>query len=116
MKDRFRLGVRELMGIWEAFLPGEVTAFLNDICERRDVFHIPDEIWVRIIYCFAIAAHRQVMSKEHLLKSLTPLYIGKTASFVEETLESDARDVEEKIDRLCTAFEENKHFIVENWN
>ena len=116
MKDRFRLGVRELMGIWEEFLPDDITAFLGDVCGRRDFFHIPDEIWVRIIYSFAIAAHRQIMSKEHLLKSLTPLYIGKTASFVEETLESDAGEVEQKIDRLCNAFEENKHLIVENWD
>jgi glycosyltransferase involved in cell wall biosynthesis len=115
MKDRFRLGVRELMGIWEDILPGEVIAFLRDTVERQDKFHIPDEIWTKIVYSFAIAAHRRVIGKEHLLKSITPLYIGRTASFVQETMECDAREVEEKIETLCNVFEREKCLVTENW-
>jgi hypothetical protein len=115
MKERFRLGVRELMDIWEEFLPEDVTFYLKDVCDRKDDFHIPDEIWVRIIYGFAMAAHSQVMSKEHLLKSLTPLYIGRTASFVRETADSDANEVEEKIERLCGVFEKEKGALAESW-
>jgi glycosyltransferase involved in cell wall biosynthesis len=115
MKGRFRLGVKELMKIWANILPREVTDFLKEVSKQRDNFHIPDEIWARIIYNFAIASHRRVMSKEHLLKSLTPLYIGRTASFVQETLESNATEVEEKIERLCKVFEREKNLIVENW-
>jgi glycosyltransferase involved in cell wall biosynthesis len=115
MKERFSLGVRELMGIWEQFLPPDVTSYLKELSEPRDSFHMPDEIWVKIIYSFAIAAHRQIMSKEHLLKSLTPLYIGRTASFVQENLNSDAREVEEKIEHLCSFFEREKNILIENW-
>lgn len=115
MKDRFRLGVRELMEIWEDILPGEVITLLKDISEHQDYFHIPDEIWARVVYSFAIAAHRQIISQEHLLKSLTPLYIGRTASFVQETMECNAKEVEEKIELLCNVFESEKNLIVENW-
>ncbi len=115
MNERFRLGVRELMEIWEQFLPSDVTAYLQEISEPRDSFHMPDEIWAKIIYGFAIAAHRQIMSREHLLKSLTPLYIGRTASFVQENLNSDATEVEEKIEALCNIFEREKSLIVDNW-
>lgn len=115
MKDRFRLGVRELKEIWEDFLPGEVIAFLVEISERRDSFLIPDEMWAKIIYSFAIAAHRRVIGKEHLLKSITPLYIGRTASFVQENMECNAREVEEKIETLCDVFEREKFLITENW-
>jgi hypothetical protein len=55
------------------------------------------------------------MNKEHLLKSLTPLYIGRTASFVLETMESGAEEVEEKIERLCGVFEAKKKFLLDNW-
>ncbi len=115
MKERFRLGVRELMEIWEVFLPEAVTGYLKDVCERNDDFRIPDEIWVKIIYSFALAAHRQLMSKEHLLKSLTPLYIGRTASFVRETTDSDANEVDEKIERLCAIFEKEKNAFADSW-
>ncbi len=76
---------------------------------------LPDDLWAEIIYSFAIAAHKQVINKEHLLKSLTPLYMGKTASFVLATRDNDMTEVEEKIERLCRAFESKKDFLVKNW-
>ncbi len=43
------------------------------------------ELWVRVVYDFAVAYHGPAMDREHLLRSLTPLYLGRTASFVIET-------------------------------
>ncbi|MEK6589620.1 MAG: glycosyl transferase family 2 [Nitrospinota bacterium] len=117
MIDKFRLGVRELSEIWKGFLSREIVDFLHSVEEvSRDEFNIPDEVWAEIIYCFAIASHKRVISREHLLKSLTPLYIGRTASFVKETWDSNSKEVEEKIERLCRIFEERKVFLIENWN
>jgi glycosyltransferase involved in cell wall biosynthesis len=116
MIERFNLGVDDLMEIWREFLPREVTDFLIKArAQQAGEFRIPDELWVEIVYGFALAAHRRVMNKEHLLKSLTPLYIGRTASFVLETWESGADEVEEKIERLCGVFEVKKKFLLDNW-
>jgi len=116
MIDKFRLGVKELMEIWKSFLSREIINFLHRVEElTKEEFHIPDDVWVEIIYSFAIAAHRQIINKEHLLKSLTPLYIGRTASFVIETWDSDASQVEERIEQLCKMFEGKKFFLIENW-
>jgi glycosyltransferase involved in cell wall biosynthesis len=116
MIERFNLGVDDLMDIWREFLSQEVTDFLIEArALQPGEFHIPDELWVEIIYGFALTAHRRVINKEHLLKSLTPLYIGRTASFVLETRESGADEVEEKIERLCGVFEDKKKFLLDNW-
>ncbi len=116
MIDRFRLGVKELMAIWKEFLPDSIIHFLNKAVElSKEEFYIPDETWVEIIYSFALAYYRKVVNKEHLLKSLTPLYIGRTASFVLETWESDAEEVEEKIENLCIAFENKKGWLIDKW-
>jgi glycosyltransferase involved in cell wall biosynthesis len=116
MIERFNLGVKELMDIWKEILPGEIVEFLRGVSEQPiESFRIPDEVWVEIIYNFALAFHRQTINNEHLLKSLTPLYIGRTASFVKETWESRASEVEEKIEGLCRMFEGKKSFIVEKW-
>ena len=117
MIDKFRLGVKELGEIWKEFLSKEVINFLHmaDGVSKEE-FNIPDEVWVDIIYSFAIASHKKVISKEHLLKSLTPLYIGRTASFVKETWNSDASEVEGKIEHLCRIFEERKTLFIERWN
>jgi len=116
MLEKFRLGVSDLKDIWKIFLPKEIIDFLLDArALPKNKFHIPDEIWAEIIYSSAIAAHKKELNKEHLLKSLTPLYIGRTASFIIETWESDASAVEEKIEKLCMVFEEKKSLLIEKW-
>jgi hypothetical protein len=116
MISRFSLGVSELKALWDNFLPQEITSFLSGVAGKsRGEFYIPDEIWVESIYGFALAVHRKLINKEHLLKSLTPLYIGKTASFVIQTWNSDPQDVEDKIESLCRVFEAKKDHLVRNW-
>jgi glycosyltransferase involved in cell wall biosynthesis len=116
MINIFGLGVKELMDIWKIFLNKDTLDFLLSVLSLpKEEFHIPDEIWVEIIYSFATAAHKKELNKEHLLKSLTPLYIGRTASFVLDAWDSGSTAVEEKIEKLCTIFEEKKSFLINNW-
>ena len=116
MVERFRLGVRELSGIWKDFLAADIADFLVKAEKvSTEDFLIPEEIWTEIIYCFAAAYHKKNINREHLLKSLTPLYIGRTASFVKETWDSDAQEVEKKIERLCVIYEARKPFLIDNW-
>ena len=116
MIEKFRLGVKELTELWKMFLPTEILDFLHRVAKlSQNDFYLPDEIWVDIIYSFAVAFHKKSMNKEHLLKSLTPLYIGKIASFVREAWDSTATDVEEKIEKLCITFENKKSSLINNW-
>lgn len=116
MIDKFKLGVKELLKIWEDVLPEETMNFLYRLTYMQGrEFYMPDEIWTKIIYSFAIASHKKIMNNEHLLKSLTPLYLGKLASFVRETWESSSSEVEEKIEQLCLSFEKEKEFLIKNW-
>ncbi len=116
MIEKFRLGVKELSVMYESFLPGELMWFLATVGEKpKEKFSIPDNVWVEIVYNFAIACHRKLMSREHIIKSLTPLYLGKVASFVIETWESTAAEVEQRLEELCIAFEEGKPYLIERW-
>ena len=117
MIDKFRLGISELMGIWKGFLPADIIHFLQKAkWLQEEEFVIPDNVWAMIIYCFAIAAHKNLLNREHLLKSLTPLYLGKVASFVIQTLKSGGQEVEENIEGLCISFEKEKGYLINNWD
>jgi glycosyltransferase involved in cell wall biosynthesis len=116
MIGNFRLGVKDLMEIWRKVLPHETAHWLESIGRLSDgAFSLPQDLWVRIIYDFAIAYHRGSVHREHLLKSMIPLYLGQVASFVKENQESSATEVEERIESLCKVFEEMKPYLVENW-
>ncbi len=114
---RFRLGVRELLDIWKTFLPKAIISLLLKLeALPADRFHLCDEAWSEIIYGFALAFHRRTLTRQHLLKSLTPLYIGRTASFVIDTRECGADEVEQRIEGLCGVFEDRKAVLKDNWH
>ncbi len=116
MLDKFRLGAKELGSIWGNVLSPETMRHLARLAgTTEENFHMPDSIWVDIIYSFALAAHRKAINKEHLLKSLTPLYIGRTASFVIETREANGPEVEDKINKLCEEYGRFKPSFSEQW-
>jgi glycosyltransferase involved in cell wall biosynthesis len=113
----FREGIRNLRDIWIAVLGqgdfGEVAS-LGSV--GADAFRFPRGLWSRIIYDYALAYHRKSLPVEHLIKSLTPLYLGRTASFVLEMRDVDQNGAEEEIERLCGEFEKNKEYLLNKWN
>lgn len=117
MIEKFQMGVSELSALYQSFLPEEMLGFFKALAEKpRDRFAFPDSEWVKTIYNFALACHKKIMSQEHIIKSLTPLYLGKVASFVIETWESTAEEVERKLEELCLSFEKEKGYLIDRWD
>jgi len=116
MMKGFVQGVTDLRDIYQTFLSHGTLSGLADCAAARDDFHFPDGLWVHLIYEFAAAWHARKLDREHLLQSLVPLYLGRTASFVLEVRESSAREVEQRIEQLCEVFEGEKPYLEELWN
>lgn len=120
MLGKFRAGCSDLGEIWSIALePATLSAVqalhrIANSADRRS-FHIDDELWVRIIYDFACAHNRQRLERGHLLRSLTPLYLARVASFVLETEEMFAGQVEDRIEGLCLSFENAKPYLEQCW-
>jgi len=116
MLENFKHGVSNLFQIWSQFLPPYILENLKQISLSNILeFNFPDETWVETVYYFSLAYHNRAMSREHILKSLTPLYLGRLASFVNETFESSASEVEQKIEVICQKFEEKKTLLLRDW-
>lgn len=117
MLHAFHLGATEFRSMWSGVLSRETLEELSSAAGASGHgFRLSDALWVRVLYDFALAVRRQEMTSAHLLKSLTPLYLGKTASFILETQETDREGVEEVIEQLCRVFEREKPYLVERWN
>ena len=116
MIESFRLGVRDLKEIWRKVLLHETVVWLDSIGRlSNEAFLFPQDLWVRVVYDFAIVYYKAAVHREHLLKSMIPLYLGRVASFVRESWDSSAREVEEKIESLCEIFEQMKPYLIERW-
>ena len=120
MLGKFRAGCSELGEIWSLALDPVTMAEVRHLYGAASTagarsFHIEDELWTRVVYDFACAHHRRRLERGHLLQSLTPLYLAKVASFVLETGEMFAQQVEDRIEALCVAFEEAKPYLEQRW-
>jgi hypothetical protein len=74
-----------------------------------------DDLWVRVICDFASAHRRNPIERGHLLRSLAPLYMARVASFVLEVHSLNAAEVEDRIERLCQCFEDQKPYLRALW-
>jgi len=112
----FRTGLRELGSVWEHALAPDTLGQVRALAAGQDDgFRYPPEAWVRTVYDFARAFRSGGVNRDHLLRSLVPLYLGRTASFVMETRDADAAQVETILETLCLSYEELKPYLIERW-
>jgi glycosyltransferase involved in cell wall biosynthesis len=112
----FREGLKNLGELWTLVLgAGDFGAVEALAHASDDAFRFPRKLWSQVVYDYALAYHKRKLPREQLLKSLTPLYLGKTASFVMEARDMGQEQAEEEIELLCRDFEQNKDYLVRNW-
>jgi hypothetical protein len=112
----FDRGIRDLGEVWGKALEPDTlrdVAALAGAGEAESRF--PDPLWVKVVHDFAIAYRKRALPREQLLRSLVPLYLGRTASFVLATAESGAEEVEAAIRGLADEFVRQKADLRERW-
>jgi hypothetical protein len=112
----FRRGVRDLVPIWEAVLTpdtlGDVLSLEPADAER---FRFPDDVWARVVYDAAVGHHYSVIHRDHLLRALVPLYLGRTAAFILATRGRETSGDGTLLERVAMAFESQKAYLRDRW-
>jgi glycosyltransferase involved in cell wall biosynthesis len=117
MSGAFHAGLRDLAPLWSQALSESTWRELQLLDRPPDIppdFH--DSLWVRVVYDFAAANHSKRFHRDTLLRALTPLYLGRVASFVAETVDASAVEVEQRLDALCRVFREERPYLRARWN
>lgn len=79
-------------------------------------FQYSDELWVKTIYEFAASYHRSVISRDHIIQALVPLYRGRMYTFLCQNEGGSEQEVERHIENLCLTFEQLKPYLLELWH
>ena len=112
----FGLGWQDLRRLWGEVLPPQTLLALQRIPrDPAEAFRMPDWLWARVVYDFSVGWHVKVMDRDQLLRSLTPLYLGWVAGFVNEAAPLSPADTEARVERLCAAFEQEKPYVISRW-
>jgi hypothetical protein len=117
MVESFQLGNRDLQEIWSLVLPPATLFELRKLSRLSlEQFRMPDELWSRIVYDFALAHRLRTINRDHLLKSMTPLYLAWVASYaLELSTGGEAAASEQRLERLSIAYESSKPYLLSRW-
>jgi hypothetical protein len=114
--ESFQLGIRDLQEIWDLVLPPSTLLELRKLARLPlEQFRMPNDLWVRIVYDFALAHRLRTINRDHLLKSMTPLYLAWVAAYARDAETADATGVEQILERLAVAYESAKPYLVSRW-
>ena len=116
MIDTFQLGYRNLTEIWGVALPPATLLELKRLTRLAPTdFRMADDLWVRIVYDFALAHRQRAINREHLLRAMTPLYLAWVASHALEIRDTSAASFQNSLERLALAYEKQKPYLLSRW-
>ena len=112
----FTTGVAELESVFQSILSPSTLAELQSIARLgEEEFRYPAELWVRTVYEFAASYRKSVISRDHIIQALAPLFRGRAFTFLMENRNASAEDVENNIEGLCLEFERLKPYLLQLW-
>lgn len=116
MIESFQLGCRNLPEIWGIVLPPGALLELTKLSRlTADNFRMPDTLWARIIYDFALGHRLRIINQEHLLRAMTPLYLAWVASYALESGNAPPQAIAQRLEQLALAFEAAKPHALSRW-
>ena len=116
MVEAFQLGERNLRDFWALILPPVTLLELKKLSRLSpDEFHMPDTLWARIVYDFALAHRLRNIHRAHLFGALTPLYLGWVASYAVEINQSGIAAAQQRVEQLARTYESEKPYLLSRW-
>jgi glucosylglycerate synthase len=116
LHQMFSSGVVELEPILTSILSRPTLDELKRVAALDEPhFQYSEELWVRTVYEFAASYHRSVISRDHIIQALVPLYRGRVYSFLLQNQDASGEEVEQHIESLCLTFERLKPYLLDLW-
>ena len=113
---RFHEGAREWGEMWKEILAPPTLGKLHEVLDMEDRYiEMPSQLWARILFDFAVSYRDRIADGETLMNALSPIYSGKSLSYVRATEGMGIGQAEEHIEAECLAFEESKPYLLEKW-
>ena len=80
-----------------------------------EAFALPDGLWARVVFDFAVAHLSRAVERRQLLRSFTPLYMGWLAGLAQAAATFDDVGFEACIEATAVAFEREKRYLISRW-
>jgi len=72
--------------------------------------------WVMVLYEIAATFHHWKYNRTQLVNLVTPLYLGRVASFMNQTRKMNSSEAEELVEEQARVFEDEKDYLIRIWD
>lgn len=116
LREMFSTGVAQLEPVFRSILSPSTLSELQTIA-ALDIndFHYPADLWARTVFEFAASYHKSVISRDHIVQALVPLFRGRALAFLLENQDDHDENMETTVESLCGEFERLKPYLLEVW-
>jgi hypothetical protein len=114
--ETFYLSWQTLHGAWRAILaPDTFDQLAIHMESGRRAFNLSTDLWVRILFEFAVEYHRRRTAKKQVVEVLSPLYFARIASFIQRVAELSNDEAEAVVEEQARVFELRKPVLRALW-
>ena len=113
----YKTGFRQFKGLYrDIFCPECFEELKRCAAKPKTKFVMPVTTWVHILYETAATFHSWTHNRTQLINLVTPLYLGRVASFINRTRKMTSSQAEDVVEEQAQVFEDYKDYLIEVWN
>lgn len=113
----YKTGFRQFKSLYkEIFCPDCYEELKKCAAMTKTKFNLPMDTWVMVLYETAATFHAWTHNRTQLVNLVTPLYLGRVASFINETQDMTSAEAEKVVEKQAVVFEKNKKYLIKVWD
>ena len=113
----YKTGFRQFKGLYrDIFCPDCFIQLKECAAKAKTKFVMPNSIWVVVLYETAATFHRWTYNRTQLVNLVTPLYLGRVASFINQTRKMTSSQAEVLVEEQAQVFEDHKDYLIQLWD
>jgi len=78
-------------------------------------YRFPIDLWVRLVYDFAVIYNQSPIDKNELLAALVTLYYGRVAGYIIEVRNLSTNQAEEHVRKISSEFRHQLPYLMKRW-
>jgi glycosyltransferase involved in cell wall biosynthesis len=113
----YRTGFRQFKGLYRDIFSADCFEELKKCATKaKTKFVMPVKTWVMVLYETAATFHHWTHNRTQLVNLVTPLYLGRVASFINQTRDMNSSQAEEVVEEQAQVFEDYKDYLIQVWD
>jgi len=115
--SEYKTGFRQFKGFYkDIFCPDCYEVLKRCTTMAKTKFVMPIQTWAMVLYETAATFHQWKFNRTQLINLVTPLYLGRVASFINQSLKMSSSEAEKLVEEQAQVFEDHKDYLVEVWD